>query len=117
MKPLTKRSLKPGNWCLGAICLLALVGQAEAYTVYSQKKGLGKANGSTPEDLALAKARVEAVNWGSVTGRVYSVDWTDDLTAGFTNIQDNLAYPANSYTDDVERVNNQNFYRISVLLR
>lgn len=56
------------------------------------------------------------LDWNSVIGRVYSVEWTDDLFDGFTNIQDNLAYPVNSYTDEVERVGNKNYYRIKVRL-
>jgi hypothetical protein len=57
------------------------------------------------------------LSWNSVTGRVYSLDWTDDLTAGFTNIQDNLAFPINSFTDSVERSSGRSFYRLGVRVR
>jgi hypothetical protein len=54
------------------------------------------------------------LNWDSVTGRVYSVDRTEALTNGFTNLHDQLAYPAASYTDTVEQAGNEYFYRIRV---
>jgi len=57
------------------------------------------------------------ITWDSVTGRIYNVDWNDDLQYGsFTNISGDLPYPANSYTDRVEQTGNQNFYRLDVRL-
>ena len=57
------------------------------------------------------------VHWNSVSGRVYSVDWAAGLTAGFSNIADNLIYPRSSYTDEVERVESANFYRVNVRMQ
>ena len=57
------------------------------------------------------------ITWDSVTGRIYNVDWNFSLLSGvFTNISGDLPYPANSYTDRVERAGSPNFYRIDVRL-
>jgi hypothetical protein len=58
------------------------------------------------------------ITWNSVTGRVYNVGWIDNLTnPAFTNnYSADLPYPANSYTDTVERTSEQNFYRVDVRL-
>ena len=47
-------------------------------------------------------------------GRVYGVNWSDQLNNTFTNISGDLPYPAGSYTDTVERAGPQQFYRIEV---
>ena len=56
------------------------------------------------------------VTWNSVSGRVYGVDWSENLSQSFTNISGDLPYPANSYTDNVDRAGSQQFYRIDVRL-
>jgi hypothetical protein len=56
------------------------------------------------------------VSWKPVSGRVYGVDWSDQLTNTFINISGDLPYPAGSYTDTVERAGLQHFYRIDVRL-
>lgn len=59
------------------------------------------------------------VNWTSVEGRVYNVLWSDNLMySAFTNhnLSGDLPYPANSYTDSVEHVGGQSFYRVDVRL-
>jgi hypothetical protein len=56
------------------------------------------------------------ISWESVSGRVYGVNWSDQLTNTFTNISGDLPYPAGSYTDMVERIEPQQFYRIEVRL-
>ena len=56
------------------------------------------------------------VSWASVTGRVYGVNWSDQMTNTFTNISGDLPYPSGSYTDTVERIEPQHFYRIDVRL-
>ncbi|HSR87552.1 MAG TPA: S8 family serine peptidase, partial [Pontiella sp.] len=56
------------------------------------------------------------LSWETVSGRVYGVNWTDILTNSFTNISGDLPYPAGSYTDTVERIGPQHFYRIDVRL-
>ena len=56
------------------------------------------------------------ITWESVTNRIYNVRWSDSLTAPvFTNNTSiDLPYPANSYTDTVERTGSQHFYRLDV---
>ena len=54
------------------------------------------------------------ISWDSVAGRVYGVDWSDQLNNTFTNISGDLPYPSGSYTDAVERAGSQQFYRIEV---
>lgn len=56
------------------------------------------------------------IAWESVTNRIYNVSWSDSLTTPvFTNNTSiDLPYPAGSYTDSVERVSSQNFYRLDV---
>jgi hypothetical protein len=57
------------------------------------------------------------IHWESVEGRIYNIDWSDDLLlTTFTNISGDRPYPANSYTDSVPRTAPQNFYRIGVRL-
>lgn len=58
------------------------------------------------------------ITWNSVTGRIYNVGWSDNLIApAFTsNYSVDLPYPANSYTDTVERIGTRHFYRIDVRL-
>ncbi|MEE9367928.1 MAG: M12 family metallo-peptidase [Pontiella sp.] len=57
------------------------------------------------------------VTWNAVAGRVYDVKWTENLIFNsFTNISGYLPYPANSYTDLVERTSLQNLYRVDVKL-
>lgn len=57
------------------------------------------------------------ITWDPVEGRIYNVNWNNSLLIGaFTNISGDLPYPANSYTDTVERADGQNFYRIGVRL-
>ena len=54
------------------------------------------------------------IHWNSVSGRVYSVEWTDDLIQGFTNTADSLFYPQSSYTEAAQRTERKYFYRVNV---
>ena len=54
------------------------------------------------------------LGWSSAAGRIYSISWTSNLVNGFSLIQDNLAFPINSYTDTTERAESSNFYQIKV---
>lgn len=56
------------------------------------------------------------LQWNAISGRVYTVSWSADLTHAFTNIAGPLYYPINSYTDTVYRADDQIFYRIGVEL-
>ena len=59
------------------------------------------------------------LNWSTVPGRVYSVDYTYNLQyIDFASFIDaiNLPYTQNSYTDMVERAGSAHFYRVGVQL-
>ena len=57
------------------------------------------------------------LNWNSVTGRVYGVNWTESLTNAFQPLPPmDLPYPANSYTDIMHGVESKGFYRLDVRL-
>jgi hypothetical protein len=50
--------------------------------------------------FAAAQSNRNVVTWSPVTGRVYSVHWTTNLAGkAFSNKQDNIMYPTNSYTN------------------
>ncbi len=52
------------------------------------------------------------LNWSSVSGRVYYVFWTADLTNGFSVLASDLGYPLNSYTDTVHAAEAAGFYSV-----
>lgn len=54
------------------------------------------------------------LDWSSVSGRVYNVLWTDDLTKSFQSLELGLDYPENSYTDTVHAAESKGFYCIDV---
>ncbi len=57
------------------------------------------------------------INWTTVPGRVYTVGYTYNLVyVPFTNniLAANLPYTVNSYTDTVQRAEQQIFYRVDV---
>jgi hypothetical protein len=57
------------------------------------------------------------ITWDSVTNRIYNISRSDSLLTGtFTNISGDLPHPINTYTDSLERVGPQIFYRIDVEL-
>ncbi len=57
------------------------------------------------------------LSWDPVTGRVYRVSWSTSMGySTFTNISGDLPYPANSYTDTVERAGPNQFYKLQVRL-
>jgi hypothetical protein len=70
----------------------------------------------TDFDATTNSAASYIVQWDSITGRVYGVNWSDQLSNTFINISGDLPYPAGNYTDTVERVGPQHFYRIDVRL-
>ncbi len=53
----------------------------------------------------------------SVTGRVYSVIWTNSLDGSFTSMVDNIEFPTASYTDSVHQAESAGFYQINVRLK
>ncbi len=55
-----------------------------------------------------------SVYWTAISGRTYSVYWTDDLQQPFTRIASGLAYPQGSYVDTLHSTNDCNYYYIAV---
>jgi T5SS/PEP-CTERM-associated repeat protein len=53
----------------------------------------------------------------SVSGRVYSVIWTNNLDGSFTSIVDNIEFPQTSYTDTVHQAESSGFYQINVRMQ
>ncbi len=58
----------------------------------------------------------KTLNWEPVTGRVYSVLWTDTLTNSFSVLTNGIIHPQNSYTDTVHSADGEGFYSIDVKL-
>jgi hypothetical protein len=56
------------------------------------------------------------LNWNAIEGRVYTVQWTDHLTNAFQNLEANITYPQNSYTDTVHNTDDGGFYNLKVEL-
>ena len=56
------------------------------------------------------------MSWESVTGRVYSVNWTDGLTNSFQALETDIAYPRSSYTDTLHAAESKVFYDLEVKL-
>ena len=79
--------------------------------------------GMDPTDAACCFAIYDAsiptngqfvVYWDSVSGRVYSVQWSAALTNDFTSMATNLVYPQGSYTDTVHHAEESGFYKVEV---
>jgi hypothetical protein len=56
------------------------------------------------------------LNWDTVTGRVYSVNWNTNLLGSFHILESGMRHPQNTYTDDVHNVEEYGFYVIDVQL-
>ena len=56
------------------------------------------------------------LDWNSVSGRVYSVNWSPDLLQPFTLLKTNIQWPQSSYTDQTHQVETKGFYRMNVFL-
>ncbi|MDF7801032.1 hypothetical protein P4C99_16265 [Pontiellaceae bacterium B1224] len=54
------------------------------------------------------------LRWDSTTGRVYRVYWTPTLGTDFQPLEPPVHYPQNSYTDQVDRVEQSGFYKVGV---
>lgn len=55
-----------------------------------------------------------AIHWTSVSGRVYGIDWTDDLANPFVSQTNGIPYPENSWTDTVHSATGEGFYKLDV---
>lgn len=54
------------------------------------------------------------LDWSSVSGRVYNVLWTTDLTNSFQSLESGMDYPRNSYTDTTHAAQSTGFYCVDV---
>jgi len=54
------------------------------------------------------------LSWAPVSGRIYSIDWSPDLTQGFSPLQDNLLWPQSSHTDQTHQAETEGFYQMDV---
>ena len=56
------------------------------------------------------------IDWSSVSGRVYTVEWTDHLTNSFQTLETDITHPQNSYTDTTHNAESGGFYNLKVEL-
>ena len=56
------------------------------------------------------------IEWNSISNRLYQVGWANALGNGFQTLEDNIAYPVNSYTDQIHCAERRGFYRVGVRL-
>lgn len=85
-----------------------------------QKNWIERIMGTSPTNAASVLklsnpwnvASGQVVQWESVTGRVYSIEWTDHLTNAFQSLEAELMHPQNSYTDTVHAA--AGFYHLNV---
>ena len=56
------------------------------------------------------------IDWPTVSGRVYTVEWTDSLTNGFQTLETNITHPQNSYTDTIHNAESAGYYNLKVEL-
>lgn len=56
------------------------------------------------------------LHWNAAEGRLYTIQWTPDLSQPFQTLENNIAYPQNSWTDTVHTVESKGYYRIGVQL-
>jgi len=74
--------------------------------------------GSNPEDpqskFTLHQQDGRILNWKSVEGRVYTVEWTSALTESFQTLETGITWPQNGWTDTVHAAEASGYYRITV---
>ncbi len=63
-----------------------------------------------------ALTSASTLQWQSASGRVYSVYWTTNLMNSFQPLETNIVWPQNSWTDLVNAVQADGFYKIKVRL-
>ena len=57
------------------------------------------------------------VEWISIPDRLYSVQWSTNLVAGFQPLETSIEFPQNSYTDTTHNAESASFYKIKVQLK
>jgi len=68
-----------------------------------------------PETI-VPDGQVYILSWASVSGRVYSVDWSSDLMESFVPMETNLVWPQTSYTDVTHQAEEKGFYQMGIRL-
>lgn len=58
----------------------------------------------------------KTLHWNTVSGRVYGVWWSTNLTDGFQPLETNMAWPRNSWTGQVNGSQGGEFYQLKVEL-
>ena len=53
------------------------------------------------------------LSWSSVSGRVYSINWSSDLMQGLLPLKENILWPQSSYTDLTHQAETEGFYQMS----
>ncbi len=56
------------------------------------------------------------VEWISIPDRLYSVQWSTNLVAGFQTLESGIEYPQHSYTDTLHNAESDGFYKVDVEL-
>ena len=66
--------------------------------------------------LKAAQTTRNVISWSAVSGRIYSVYWSTNLLKGFTNLNNNILYPTNNYTNATPDLR-LNHYQIKVRMQ
>jgi len=57
------------------------------------------------------------VEWISIPDRLYSVQWSTNLVAGFQTLETDIEHPHGSYTDTTHNAESEGFYKVDVRLK
>lgn len=71
---------------------------------------------SNPDLAITASASGSVVDWKSVPGRIYSIEWKASLTNDFESLLTSLVYPTGVVTDQVHAAESTGYYRLEVML-
>lgn len=67
-------------------------------------------------DLQLSASNEVELSWSPVSGKVYSVEWSPDLTQEFSPVFGNFLQPQSSYIAGIQPGSTRRFYRINISL-
>jgi hypothetical protein len=57
------------------------------------------------------------IEWSSIADRLYSVQWTTNLSFGYQTIKSGIEHPQGSYTDTVYSAEDTGYYKVNVELK
>ncbi len=57
------------------------------------------------------------VEWISIPDRLYSVQWSTNLVAGFQLLETTIEHPINSYADTIHAAESKGYYKVDVRLK